>query len=71
MYLQTSHSSQRLELYSYNLQKFGVFQKAHSDKNIQAEACRCIITQTNESFKVQNIVCNKKRIFPKTEQKVS
>jgi len=38
MYLQTS----RLQ---YNLQGVGVFQKAHSDKNIQAEACRCIISQ--------------------------
>ena len=33
MYLQTS----RLQ---YNLQKVGVFQTAHSDKNIQAEACK-------------------------------
>ena len=38
MYLQTS----RLQ---YNLQKVGVFQTAHSDKNIQAEACRYIILQ--------------------------
>ena len=41
MYLQTS----RLQ---YNLQKVGVFQKAHSDKNIQAEACRYIIPQNCE-----------------------
>ena len=44
MYLQTS----RLQ---YNLQKVGVFQKAHSDKNIQAEACRYIIPQKCEQFK--------------------
>ena len=37
MYLQTS----RLQ---YNLQKVGIFQKAHSDKNIQAEACKDIIS---------------------------
>ena len=37
MYLQTS----RLQ---YNLQKVGVFQTAHSDKNIQAEACKDIIS---------------------------
>ena len=36
MYLQTS----RLQ---YNLQKVGVSQTAHSDKNIQAVACRVII----------------------------
>ena len=41
MYLQTS----RLQ---YNLQCVGVFQKAHSDKNIQAEACRYIIPQKYE-----------------------
>ena len=41
MYLQTS----RLR---YNLQGVGVFQKAHSDKNIQAEACRYIIPQKCE-----------------------
>ena len=45
MYLQTS----RLQ---YNLQKVGVFQTAHSDKNIQAEACRYIILQKCEQFKV-------------------
>ena len=44
MYLQTS----RLQ---YNLQKVGVFQTAHSDKNIQAEACKDIISQKYESFK--------------------
>lgn len=38
MYLQTS----RLQ---YNLQKVGVFQTAHSDKNIQAKACKIIISQ--------------------------
>ena len=38
MYLQTP----RLQ---YNLQGVGVFQKAHSDKNIQAEACKDIISQ--------------------------
>jgi len=38
MYLQTS----RLQ---YNLQKVGVFQTAHSDKNIQAKACKMIIVQ--------------------------
>ena len=43
MYLQTS----RLQ---YNLQKVGVFQTAHSDKNIQAEACRYIIPQNCEYF---------------------
>ena len=37
MYLQTS----RLQ---YNLQGVGVFQKAHSNKNIQAEACKDIIS---------------------------
>ena len=36
MYLQTS----RLQ---YNLQGFGVFQTARSDKNIQAIACKLII----------------------------
>ena len=50
MYLQTS----RLQ---YNLQKVGVFQTAHSDKNIQAEACRYIIPQKYEEFK-QNIYSN-------------
>ena len=44
MYLQTP----RLQ---YNLQGVGVFQKAHSDKNIQAEACKYIITQNCEYFK--------------------
>ena len=43
MYLQTS----RLQ---YNLQCVGVFQKAHSDRNIQAEACRYIIPQKCENF---------------------
>ena len=37
MYLQTS----RLQ---YNLQKVGVFQKAHSKINIQAEACKDFIS---------------------------
>ncbi len=32
MYLQTSRSSCKLEIYRYNLQKVGVFQTAHSDK---------------------------------------
>ena len=50
MYLQTSHSSYKLEIYNYNLQKVGVFQTAHSDKNIQAEACRYIIPQNCEYF---------------------
>ena len=44
MYLQTS----RLQ---YNLQKVGVFQTAHSDKNIQAEACKKIISQKRLLFK--------------------
>ena len=39
MYLQTF----RLQ---YNLGKVGVFQKVHSDKNIQAEACKDIISQS-------------------------
>ena len=43
MYLQTS----RLQ---YNLQKVGVFQTAHSDKNIQAKACKYIISQNCEYF---------------------
>ena len=43
MYLQAS----RLR---YNLQCVGVFQKAHSDKNIQAEACVIIIAQKYEYF---------------------
>ncbi len=34
----------------YNLQKVGVFQTAHSDKNIQAEACEHIISQKLEQF---------------------
>ena len=38
MYLQTS----RLQ---YNLQGVGVFQTAHSDKNMQAQACKSIIAQ--------------------------
>ena len=42
MYLQTS----RLQ---YNLQKVGVFQTAHSNKNIQAEACRDSISH-NERY---------------------
>ena len=37
MYLQTS----RLQ---YNLGKVGVFQTAHSNKNIQAEVCKDIIS---------------------------
>ena len=41
MYLQTS----RLQ---YNLREFGVFQKAHSDKNIQTEACKYIIPHNFE-----------------------
>ena len=45
MYLQTS----RLQ---YNLQKVGVFQTAHSDKNIQAKACRVIIAQKLSIFKL-------------------
>ena len=47
MYLQTS----RLQ---YNLQGVGVFQTAHSDKNIQAEACKAIISQEDEK-------CNSRR----------
>ena len=43
MYLQTS-------CLQYNLQKVGVFQTAHYDKNIQAEACRYIILQNCEYF---------------------
>ena len=46
MYLQTS----RLQ---YNLQKVGVFQTALSDKNIQAEACKAIISQKELFFKLQ------------------
>ena len=46
MYLQTS----RLQ---YNLQKVGVFQTAHSDINIQAEACRNIIPQKYEQFNTE------------------
>ena len=46
MYLQTS----RLQ---YNLQCVGVFQKAHSDKNIQAKACEYIVSQKCEHFKRQ------------------
>ena len=34
----------------YNLQNVGVFQKAHSVKNIQAEACKYIISQKCEYF---------------------
>ncbi len=41
MYLQTS----RLQ---YNLQNVGVFQKAHSDKNIQAETCKYIVSEKFE-----------------------
>lgn len=37
MHLQTS----RLQ---YNLRKVGVFQTAHSNKNIHAEACKDIIS---------------------------
>ena len=44
MYLQTS----RLQ---YNLQKVGVFQKALSYKNIQAGACKIIISQRPVRFK--------------------
>ncbi len=47
MYLQTS----RLQ---YNLQKVGVFQTAHSDKNIQAVACKVIIAQKLLFFKLQD-----------------
>ena len=43
MHLQTS----RLQ---YNLQKVGVFQTAHSYKNIQTEACRYIISQNYKEF---------------------
>ena len=55
MYLQTS----RLQ---YNLQKVGVFQTAHSDKNIQAEACRYIIPQKCEQFKQKHIFEPQKRV---------
>ena len=44
MYLQTS----RLQ---YNLQKVGVFQTAHSDKNIQAKTCKVIIAQKYRQLK--------------------
>ena len=44
MYLQTSRSSCKLDIYSYNLGKVGVFQTAHSNKNIQAETCKNIIS---------------------------
>lgn len=50
MYLQTS----RLQ---YNLQKVGVFQTAHSDKNIQAEACKIIIAQKLPIFKLLKPYC--------------
>ena len=50
MYLQASHSSCKLEIYNYNLQKVGVFQKARSDKKIQAEACGYIVPQKCENF---------------------
>jgi len=40
----------------YNLQKVGVFQTAHSDKNIQAEACRYIIPHNCERVKWRQII---------------
>ena len=49
MYLQTS----RLQ---YNLQNIGVFQTAHSDKNIQALACKCIIPHNCERVKWRQII---------------
>ena len=45
MYLQTS----RLQ---YNLQKVGVFQTAHSNKNIQVKTCKVIIAQKPPIFKL-------------------
>ena len=56
MYLQTS----RLQ---YNLQKVGVFQTAHSDKNIQAEACRYIIPQKCEQFKQKAYIRTPKEVL--------
>ena len=50
MYLQTS----RLQ---YNLQKVGVFQTAHSDKKIQAKACKTIIAQKLPIFKLLKHYC--------------
>jgi len=50
MYLQTS----RLQ---YNLQKVDVFQTAHSDKNIQAKACRYIIAQNCEEINM-DLACS-------------
>ena len=44
MYWQTS----RLQ---YNLQGFGVSQKARSIKNIQAEACAAILSQNCRAYK--------------------
>ena len=43
--------SAQVSYYSDYIQGVGVFQKAHSDKNIQAEACKYIITQNCEYFK--------------------
>ena len=62
MYLQTS----RLQ---YNLQKVGVFQTAHSNKNIQAKACEDIIPQNrfffnNKFTTYQILLCPKQRIAP-------
>ena len=56
MYLQTS----RLQ---YNLQCVGVFQKAHSDKNIQAEARRYIIPQKYEQFKQKAYIRTPKAVL--------
>ena len=56
MYLQTS----RLQ---YNLQKVGVFQTAHSNKNIQAEACRNIIPQKCEQFKQKAYIRTLKAVW--------
>ena len=56
MYLQTP----RLQ---YNLQGVGVFQKAHSDKNIQAEACRNIIPQKCEQFKQKAYIRTPKEVW--------
>ena len=48
MYLQTS----RLQ---YNLQKIGVSQTAHSDKNIQVKTCKIIIAQKPPIFKLLKV----------------
>ena len=47
----------------YNLQCVGVFQKARSDKNIQAEACRYIIPQKYEQFKQKAYIRTPKAVL--------